>query len=273
VLDPTKFGAPDAPTTAGLRDANAFHCVRARSSRRIAFMTLSGRGGGSAIAGSSSSSQVARMDASSSRSSASEMTLPRATLAALIRPRVHSPCMNPPKPEYRSSFPNLPVFRRRRVSQSRRTVPRDGPSNLIDLLEGGRQEVSPLLAHDPHGQLGAAYATAQAHQTTGPLLNRLCQAALHAGKRARAETGIASGAASMAAAAVQFAARHAGGLAMRRVLIVSGGQMGRAIAAGLSRQGRERVTVATRDPRRHAGSHRSDSRATRNRLMISGGNR
>jgi glutamyl-tRNA reductase len=98
------------------------------------------------------------------------------------------------------------------------------------------------------GQLRAAYATAQAHQTTGPLLNRLCQAALHAGKRARAETGIASGAASMAAAAVQFAARHAAGLAMRRVLIVGGGQMGRAIAAGLSRQGCERVTVATRDP-------------------------
>jgi glutamyl-tRNA reductase len=117
------------------------------------------------------------------------------------------------------------------------------------------------------GQLRTAYATAQAQQTTGPLLNRLCQAALHAGKRARAETGIASGAASMAAAAVQFAARHAGGLAMRRVLIVGGGQMGRAIAAYLSRQGSDRVTVATRDPdafaaaggTRHVCAVRSDT--------------
>jgi hypothetical protein len=34
------------------------------------------------------------------------------------------------------------------------------------------------------GQLRAAYATAQAHQTTGPLLNRLCQCRTpHAGKR------------------------------------------------------------------------------------------
>jgi glutamyl-tRNA reductase len=117
------------------------------------------------------------------------------------------------------------------------------------------------------GQLRTAYATAQAQKTTGPLFNRLCQAALHAGKRARAETGIASGAVSMAAAAVRFATAHAGGMARRRVLIVGGGRMGRAIAAALSRQGCERITVATRDPdafataggTRHACAVRSDA--------------
>jgi glutamyl-tRNA reductase len=98
------------------------------------------------------------------------------------------------------------------------------------------------------GQLRAAYAAAQAQHTTGPLLNKLCQTALHAGKRARAETGIATGAASMAAAAVQVAVTHTGGLAGRRVLIAGGGQMGRAIAATLSRHHCERITVATRDP-------------------------
>ena len=98
------------------------------------------------------------------------------------------------------------------------------------------------------GQLRTAYATARAQSTTGPLLNRLCQAALHAGKRARAETGIARGAASMAAAAVHLATTRAGGMQRRRVLIVGGGQMGRAIATALSRQPCESVTVATRDP-------------------------
>ena len=98
------------------------------------------------------------------------------------------------------------------------------------------------------GQLRGAYAAAQAQQTTGPLLNKLCQAALHAGKRARAETGIAAGAASIAAAAVQSAATHTGSLARRCVLIAGGGQMGRAIAATLSRHDCDRVTVATRDP-------------------------
>jgi glutamyl-tRNA reductase len=98
------------------------------------------------------------------------------------------------------------------------------------------------------GQLRTAYAAARAQSATGPLLNRLCQAALHAGKRARAQTGIARGAASMAAAAVHLATTRAGGMKRRRVLIVGGGQMGRAIAAVLSRQLCESVTVATRDP-------------------------
>ena len=98
------------------------------------------------------------------------------------------------------------------------------------------------------GQLRTAYAAARAQHATGPLLNRLCQAALHAGKRARAETGIATGAASLAAAAVRLAITRAGGMNGRHVLIIGGGQMGRAIGKALSRQPCESVTVATRDP-------------------------
>ena len=98
------------------------------------------------------------------------------------------------------------------------------------------------------GQLRTAYATARAELTTGPLLNRLCQTALHAGKRARAETGIATGASSMAAAAVQLALRDDDGQAKRQFLIVGGGQMGRAIATALHSRRCENVTVATRDP-------------------------
>jgi len=52
----------------------------------------------------------------------------------------------------------------------------------------------------------------------------------------------------MAAAAVHLATTRAGGMKRRRVLIVGGGQMGRAIATVLSRQPCESVTVATRDP-------------------------
>jgi glutamyl-tRNA reductase len=98
------------------------------------------------------------------------------------------------------------------------------------------------------GQLRFAYAKARALNCTGPLLNKLCETALHAGKRARAETGIATGASSMASAAVELAMAALGGLTGRHAAIVGGGQMGRAIAAALGHRYCEHVTVATRDP-------------------------
>jgi glutamyl-tRNA reductase len=98
------------------------------------------------------------------------------------------------------------------------------------------------------GQLRSAYAKARALNTTGPLLNKVCQTALNVGKRARAETAIATGASSMASAAVELAVAGLGGLTGRHAAIVGGGQMGRAIAAALSHRHCQHVTVATRDP-------------------------
>jgi glutamyl-tRNA reductase len=98
------------------------------------------------------------------------------------------------------------------------------------------------------GQLRSAYAKARALNTMGPVLNKVCQTALNAGKRARAETGIATGASSMASAAVELAMAALGGLTGRHAAIVGGGQMGRAIAAALGHRHCEHVTVATRDP-------------------------
>ena len=98
------------------------------------------------------------------------------------------------------------------------------------------------------GQLRTAYASARAEHTTGPLLNRLCQAALNAGKRARTETAIAKGTASMASAAVELATIESSGVSGKRILIVGGGRMGQAIATALAGQRCEEVTVATRAP-------------------------
>jgi len=74
-----------------------------------------------------------------------------------------------------------------------------------------------------HGQVKHAWEQCRAE--SGPLLNRLFQSALLAGSRARTETGIGRGAASVSSAAVQLAKKIFGGLAGRRAMILGAGDV------------------------------------------------
>ncbi|MBI4670352.1 MAG: glutamyl-tRNA reductase [Chloroflexi bacterium] len=96
------------------------------------------------------------------------------------------------------------------------------------------------------GQVRRAYQEASAQQTVGPLLHQLFQAAMHAGKRARAETDIGRGAQSVAYAAVALARQKLGTLNGCRVLILGAGEMGRRAAENLAEDGDCAVTVTTR---------------------------
>jgi glutamyl-tRNA reductase len=96
------------------------------------------------------------------------------------------------------------------------------------------------------GQIRDAYEAACAAGTAGALVNRLCQTALYAGKRARAETTIACGAASMASAGVALAASTLGSLNDRHVLVVGMGQIGRAISAIVASHAPRSLVLATR---------------------------
>ena len=94
------------------------------------------------------------------------------------------------------------------------------------------------------GQVREAYELARAAGATGATLNRLCEHALHAGKRVRAETGLGTTPAAVPAAAAELARTVVGDLAGRRVLVIGAGKMGQLAATSFMARGAERIFVA-----------------------------
>src|SRR5262249_60032784 len=77
--------------------------------------------------------------------------------------------------------------------------------------------------------------------TTGPLLNRLFEDALRTGKRVRTEAKLHELPESVAASAVELAARELGGVEGRRALLFGAGRMSELAARDLRAQGAEGV--------------------------------
>jgi glutamyl-tRNA reductase len=96
------------------------------------------------------------------------------------------------------------------------------------------------------GQVRRSYELALTAGTTGPMTNRLFSAALAAGRRARAETGMGAGAASVSSVAVRFASETLGDLADRHVVIIGAGETSELTARALSEQGVRTIFVANR---------------------------
>jgi glutamyl-tRNA reductase len=102
------------------------------------------------------------------------------------------------------------------------------------------------------GQVRLAWETAQREGATRSTLNQLFRAAISTGKRARSETGIARGTASISHAAVEMITDMIGDLAGRRVLVIGAGSMGEGVAVALHRAGGADILVANRTPERGA---------------------
>jgi glutamyl-tRNA reductase len=96
------------------------------------------------------------------------------------------------------------------------------------------------------GQVKTAYETAKAAGMTGKRLNVLFQRALYVGKKARTETGIASGSGSVPAVAIQLAETIFGRLEGKSALILGAGAMAELSAKHLMERGVGRLTVANR---------------------------
>jgi glutamyl-tRNA reductase len=95
------------------------------------------------------------------------------------------------------------------------------------------------------GQVRQAYDAALTAGATGPLLNRLFEEALHAGKRVRTEARLAELPGSVAASAVELADKTLGGLERRRALLFGAGKMSELAAVDLKARGAE-VVVSSR---------------------------
>jgi glutamyl-tRNA reductase len=95
-----------------------------------------------------------------------------------------------------------------------------------------------------HGQVKEAWE--QSRSQSGPILNRMFQSALLAGSRAREETGIGRGAASVSSAAVQLSKKIFGGLSGRRAMVLGAGDVAEIALECLLSEGVRVAIVANR---------------------------
>ncbi len=96
------------------------------------------------------------------------------------------------------------------------------------------------------GQITRALELARGQDTTGPVLNRLFQAAIHAGKRARTETSISRNPASVSSLAASAAEASAGTLECAHVLVLGAGEMAELTVEALRKRGVQHICVINR---------------------------
>jgi glutamyl-tRNA reductase len=96
------------------------------------------------------------------------------------------------------------------------------------------------------GQVMHAYQRAHDHDRTAAALSLLFRAAIHAAKRAQAETGINNGSASVSSLGITKAENRLGSLAERSVLVIGAGEMALTVVKGLAQRGVTAITVLSR---------------------------
>jgi glutamyl-tRNA reductase len=102
------------------------------------------------------------------------------------------------------------------------------------------------------GQVRSAWEVAQAESAARTTLNLLFRSAIETGKRARNETAIGRGTASVSHAAVEMLHDIVGDIADKRVVVVGAGSMGEGVAIALRKAGGAEITVVNRSPERGA---------------------
>ncbi|HJP86307.1 MAG TPA: glutamyl-tRNA reductase [Gemmatimonadaceae bacterium] len=135
---------------------------------------------------------------------------------------------------------------------------RDAAAHLFAVTAGLESMI--LGEAQIHGQVKEAWEQSRAE--SGPILNRMFQTALLAASRAREETGIGRGAASVSSAAVQLAKKIFGGLAGRRAMVLGAGDVAELALECLLSEGVRVAIVANRTHERaHALAERHGATA------------
>lgn len=96
------------------------------------------------------------------------------------------------------------------------------------------------------GQITRALELARGQNAAGPTLNRLFQAAIHAGKRARTETAISRNPASVSSLAASVAEKTLGHIRHASVVVLGAGEMAELTVETLRKRGVEKIRVVNR---------------------------
>jgi glutamyl-tRNA reductase len=122
-----------------------------------------------------------------------------------------------------------------------------GPEAVRHLVEVSAGLDSQMLGENEiFGQVKEAYAAAQTHGTTGPVLNRVFQKGFQAAKQVRSSTAITQGQVSVANVAVELALTIYGSLKATRILLLGAGEIGEKTAKAFQSRGAAALTVASR---------------------------
>jgi glutamyl-tRNA reductase len=124
-------------------------------------------------------------------------------------------------------------------------------AHLFAVASGLRSAV--VGEHEILGQVLTAWDSARECGTVGPRLDALFRHALETGKRARTETSISRGTASVSHAAVQLAEARVGSLVGKSVLVLGAGEIGVSMATTLHHHGVGDLLVANRTRTKAAG--------------------
>ena len=113
------------------------------------------------------------------------------------------------------------------------------------------------------GQVTRALELARGQNTAGPILNRIFQSAIHAGKRARTETSISRNPASVSSLAATLSQRVVRHIADAQIVILGAGEMAELAVEALRKRGANQILVINRTlERAHALAQRWNAQAT-----------
>ncbi len=96
------------------------------------------------------------------------------------------------------------------------------------------------------GQITRALELARGQNAAGPTLNRLFQAAIHAGKRTRTETAISRNPASVSSLAASVAEKTVGQIRTASVVVLGAGEMAELTVEALRKRGVAKIRVVNR---------------------------
>jgi len=132
--------------------------------------------------------------------------------------------------------------------------------HLLDVAAG----LDSLVLGEPQilGQVTRALELARGIGSSGPLLSRLFQSAIHAGKRARTETAISRNPASVSSLAAGLCERSVHDLKKAQIVILGAGEMAELAVEALRKRGANKLVVVNRTlERAHALATRWNAEA------------